>query len=415
MNKFTNAKNKRNFKNSNRFNNRNRNNNNNPPPNFRNPRNKYNNFANNWFSNWNTSLPRFQSNRLSKDMNYIPNFVLRNLNTTNKLLKRNKKINKINNKINKVERDINNIVATNNTLSNVFKSKREMRNDKLINAMNMSRFRVKLAFYRTPKPIIKYAYYNKAILNLAVNAYNNYLYWFPYTYPHYEDNIIEGHHTNRVTNLIDVMFSDQNTATLALYPMSATALVGECRLIAATLKLTNISPTLSRNGSYTIYKTTNPGVGPFYYPSTNQVVVEHSNIIIAPFREDCQISKNQVTQKQLFTANDTAVCDEYNVVQGNNIFGNCNEYLGLLMNEQHGYTVGPPGFARNPTGTNIKYIIEFSTPTELQTYVIETYSIWEVAPAPQTDLDGITESGNLIFNSAVREAAAKVFPIHKLN
>lgn len=414
MNKFTNARNKRNFKNSNRFNNRNRYNNNNPPPNSRNPRPKYNNFANNWYSNWNTGLPRFQSNRLSKDMNYIPNFVLRNLNNTNKLLKRNKKINKISNKINRVEKDINNIITTNNTLPNVFKNKKEMRRDRLINAMNMSRYRVKLAFYKTPKPIIKYAYYNKATINLGVNAYKNCLYWFPYTYPYVQSINMDGDYTNRVTNLINIIFTNQNTASCAFYPMSSTTLVGECRLIAATLKITNVSPTLSRNGSYTIYKTSNPGVGPVYYATTRTTEAEHSVKLLAAYKPDALQSRNQVSQKQLFTANETALCDEFNVVQGNNIFGSTNEYIGLMFDTPNDFCYCPHENVKNPTGTNIKYIIDFSTPTEVQTYVIETYSIWEVAPAPETDLDGITESGDLLFTNAVREAASRFFPIHKV-
>jgi len=394
---------------------------------------------NTWYNNWNRGpINRFRPN-ISRQMNYIPNFVLRSLNTisrpnnnnnnnnnrrrnnnNNNNNNRRQEVRETNRRLNEISRQVNANNLDNKTLPNVFKNRKEMRADKLISAMNMSRYNEKLAFYKTPKSIVKFSYYQKVPITVnndqALQVAG--IYWFPYVFPwvpaiKIRDSEDGPLYANGVTNMVFVSKAfNAQLADLHFVRFQESALYGQCRLIAATLKVTNISPAVSKSGSFTIYKLLDTWPTPIAYLTQSTQLAEGEQKPKEMFTSVSLESKDQVPQKCLYTALDTALVNEYNVINGNNIFQGTSEYIGNTYSETYTY-IAIPGNSQNPTGTNVKYFIDFTVPANLQSYVLEAYYVWEVEPHPATGLGGTTERGDKIFDSAVRDAAYKAFPFSK--
>lgn len=385
---------------SNNFNRRIRNINNN------NTRRRY---RNNWFNNMRIRQVQLQP-RLQPQLNFIPNFVarqIRNQPTNNQILR----------SINTIKNEIKNDELP--KVTNVFRNKKEMRTDKLISALEMTRYHDKLSFYQTNLKVTKYAYYQKFDVTItpANNKTKDFLLWFPYFYPDVQTSTkISSEIPNRIVNFYQVGYyptlQNENKATLTPFPTVATSLVGQARLIAATMRITPTTSQVKRAGTYTAYKVLADFPVPFIYSTAVALNPVGMRQMLGAFLDT---PFAQIIDKQLFSANDTSEINEFNVNTGNNMFAKTTEYLGQGYSGNFGTILAPTNDGdTNPIGTNIKYLIEVPTQQDPQTYAFEAWYIYDVAPSAQSNLGGIAEPISRTFNKAVCELAAQTFPFNKV-
>lgn len=355
--------------------------------------------------------------RRANNMNTLPSN--NNVVSTNNNSRRvREKIRNINDKLSTITEEMSKMTLKNNTVSNRYKSKKEMRKDMLISAMNMFKYSMKYGFYKCSLKLVKFDHYFKYAHNHGNTREQ--LIWFPYAYPAPPTGTVNYNSgTAQVDEIAPLVIRDASTGTYAGIGAAPTTLKGENRLIAATLRIMNFSPATTRQGTYTIYRLHESGIVP---------MAGNSGYSMAPNRIP-QVYKDQanpilngpldtVSSKLTFGSSEVGYIDEYNVHEGTSMFCSTNEYLGMqYLNYQGGSAIVYPSadgdIKSNPVGLNVTYVIDMPAVTTSQNYLIEAWTVWEVAPSTESGLGGIAQIENNIFSQKVRDMAENAFPIHK--
>lgn len=331
------------------------------------------------------------------------------------------KMSKINKNINELTSSMNKLALTNTNIVNKFKSKKEMRDDALISPMNMIKYSNKKTFFRTPMKIIKYEYYqqfNVILQGAAADSLS--VFWLPYAYPSFKPGTVIDNNV-ACDQMSQIFYVHSSNNAFGGFYIKPSDIRGECRLVGASLRLTNTSPVVDKQGSYTIYQLHSPNIMPIV--SSSQFPLENANTLPAIFKDPIisllNSDLNTINTKMTFTSNDIAYIDEYGVHEGSNIFTSTNEYYGSIYTFQIGginYRVSLPiqdGIQPNPIGPNISYLIKFSNVTTSQTYLLEYWQIWEVAPSVTSSLGNLAQLNTDIFSEKIKRLAENNFPMHK--
>lgn len=330
----------------------------------------------------------------------------------------NQKINKIKEDISTLTEKMNKLSVTNTKLINKFQTKKEMRTDKLISAMDMAKYSNKIPFYKPALKTLTFDIYNQVSIVHTANK-SHFLFWFPYCYPKAPEKVNIWNNANWVpVNKISTMLWLNTTDTTMGYAKeNSTEIGGDVRLVAATMKITNTTPSLTKEGSYTTYLSTANTACPIAYSST---VMTFPGALLNDFENITIGNMDLLSTKMLFSASDIGYIDEYGVRQGNTIFGSSNEYIGSnftgywgKLNREVATPMSVEDARFNPNGININYIIKFPPTSNTQNYVIETWCVWEVVPSEASTLGVIAQFPDKIFDEDVRNVASEHFPFHK--
>lgn len=328
------------------------------------------------------------------------------------------KINKLSDKLSKLSLEL--FPKT----TNIFRRLKEPRVDKIVTPMDMGLSHCYTSIFKTGNRIRYMSLYNRyEVSNNTTAIMQSYL-WFPYainfnSYPDLAITVSDG--TEQGTRQPDVICPllrasrTQGVVTaltnLTVFDTASCGLVGNYRLVGASLKMTNVTPFTLRGGSYVIYKLNeNTTYPPFYndlLKPNHQNAIDYTDTIRALIVSN----HDQVMLKQSFSGSDIAFIHEYNTYEGNNIFQIPNEYIGSSYISSAEPVAQWDG---NPQGCNIKYQIDIPpTPSGLNTYLIETWQIIEIIPDPSLHLDNITDFQTHVFNEDVIDQMRKDMPIKK--
>jgi hypothetical protein len=260
--------------------------------------------------------------------------------------------------------------------------RKEIRYDKLYNAFEMYNMGKYYSFYKTTNMIIRIAIYST--YNIVFNANNNCSFiWLPYAYPFLDGRFIITHNDSQhVADSYCDFFWSEHASTMNIPSSTRSSIPGNYRLIAASLKISNITTNSLKGGSYTVYRISKNDLQPIYYNKDEDVDSYEDVYSIARRMMEFENYENEPI-KYLYNANQVCQCNEYGVIQGNDIFQDCTEYMGsrtsLISSTQTG-TIGGDVNNFNPNGVNIKYVGKFDGTTTQQSYKIQSIKIFEVTP-----------------------------------
>lgn len=349
----------------------------------------------------NANYRNYNDEKYFKMFNFVPR-TINQLRQEDRNIKRN--IKNISNKIN----DIKTTGKVTKLNENKNKSKKEVRRDRIMTAMEMgltSRF---ISIFPTTNRIAYQKIYSRFTINVFSN-YDRHLVWFPYAinftqYPDLSITVdVNGNAVapNRISQLLQVNTSIQNpTQAVDYLTLESTpcGLPGLYRVVCSSLKIVNTTPIMNKGGSYIIYKLNeNTLYPPFYNRQTVPTNTNSPNYFLRIENIVCQ-NHDQINIKQAYSATDTAYIHEFNLYEGNNIFQACTEYIGVdFING----TETLAEWSKNPIGNNIKYLIDFPHTTSTNNYIIESWQIIEVVPHPSLQMDNIAHIQNAVVNKNV--------------
>lgn len=323
----------------------------------------------------------------------------------------NKKQKNLNNKINKLSDQISKLsLSMDPKTTNLNRKKKEPRTDILISPMKMglsSRF---ASIFRTSNRIRYTSLYTRWTLSTS-QAYSGSLMWFPYsvnftTFPDSSCQVNNNYLCDTLSNMVVV-----NAGNMIVVPVSPLGLVGIYRVIGCTMKITNTNPMVSKEGSYMCYKYLDRKLYPIFYhrqspPNKTNCARYYANLLL-----QAGLNHNQELLKQSYSASDTALIDEYNTYEGNNIFQQPNEYLGVAFISSDEYAAD---YNFNPTGSPVVYQIEFApTSGAVNNYLIETWQILEVVPNVGLGLGNVAEIQTHIFDDKIIQEMREHNPFSK--
>lgn len=327
-----------------------------------------------------------------------------------------RKVKKINDKITELTDDINKISLKENKVNNKFQSKKEMRKDVLTNAMNMTKYSEKIPFILTASPTIKVSYYMKT--SFVQGGQAMYYLWFPYNYPAPPYGVNITYNSQSLPTNHFTQFISYNPITQQIFGIPGTniEIIGNHRLIAATLRISNVTPIVNRGGSYSLYRVTDQRLGPIAYngadsPNVNTIQGGY----IDQVKELCNGPLDSLPTKMTFTASDIGLINEYNVHEGSNIMDGVNEYLSTRYSSINSLAYPLDDNQINVLGTNNFYIIHFPRITAEQAYLIELWQVWDVIPREQSGIGMLAQKDKECFSPEVFKMAVDSFPFHKDN
>lgn len=355
---------------------------------------------------------------LNNNKNNINNKLKNNINNNinNKLIKTNSKIDKLSDDLSKLS------LSLFPKTTNIYRKLKEPRIDKYITPMEMGLSHRFTSLFKTGNRIRYVSLYNRfEIDNSMLPGFVAKYMWFPYSvnfqsYPDLSITVSDAQEGSRPPDMISpLMRITTNSLTrtiegMTVYNCASCGLVGNYRLVGATLKITNLSPFNTKAGSYIIYKLNENTAYPPFYAKALVPAKPNSPKYTEIIGTLANLNHDQVMLKQSFSASDVGYINEYNIYEGNNIFQTPNEYIGA------DYTNGDEPVATwsgNPQGNNIKYEIDISPTTTLQSYLIETWQILEIVPDPSLNLDNTTDFQTHIFNEDVLDEIRRKMPIVK--
>lgn len=399
---------------------------------------KNNNFVNKLNSRRNQRRRRINRRRMrgnrriiNRNRRYVNNFRnlyrrvnnnTNNINTANKPKNQSNQLNKkTNDKIDKLTKDISKLsLSLFPKTTNIYRKMKEPRIDKVVTPMEMGLSHQFTSIFKTGNRIRYMSLYNRFEMTNS-NTGNTKMLWFPYcvnfqSYPDLSITVSDGNEgsiqpnvinpivrivTNRLTDVAEV---------LTVYNCASCGLIGNYRIVGASMKITNLSPFNTKAGSYIIYKLNENTTYPPFYNSVTPPNLTNSPDYAALLTSLVNLNHDQVMLKQSFSASDVGYIHEYNVYEGNNIFQTPNEYIGV------DYISGVEPVALwsgNPQGNNIKYQIDIQTTSTTQSYLIECWQIIEIVPDPSLNLDNITDFQTHVFNDEVLDEIRRKMPIVK--
>lgn len=268
----------------------------------------------------------------------------------------------------------------------------EIRYDKLYTAYDMYRLNKFYPLYKTPLATILYPVYNEWTVNVANSAQwdDCLLIWLPYTYPYMDP-------TYRVTinnaqippTIISPLIrsarnAQQNARDNIWFDSNRVQITGQQRLIAATLKLSNVTSMLDKAGTYTAYKCLSDPVFPIITANgwqnerVPQIITDYINTIAA--------DSSLTPTKLLGTASQRLTINEFNTMPGNDQFQGASEYQGAKLVNGDTWIVRPenPEHHFNFIGTNVYYKISIPPLSGAQSYKIQTWQVFEISPDNNT-------------------------------
>lgn len=292
------------------------------------------------------------------------------------------------------------------------RSNKEIRYDKLYTALEMYLMGKYYSFFKTSNMIVRLTNYSSYSVTLPPNKKCAALY-YPYFYPYIPNILLQPNGVNVVADQCS-NFMFYNDTTLQCPTANKITVPGNFRLIAATMKVTNTTTNSQKGGSFTIYRLTqNPGQ-PIYLHAGTALV---NDFYIASITALMTANYDNEPVKFLYNGNQTALANEYGVIDGNTIFQQYDEYMGGRTEAESSSTYQTAGgdFSKfNPTGINVKYLIQFDPVTTEQTYKIQTFAIFEVVPVSTSAMATLAFKGDKCVSEAVVEEAKNSFNLKQV-
>lgn len=298
-------------------------------------------------------------------------------------------------------------------MNNPNKNRKEIRYDKLYSALDMYLMGKYYSFIKTSNMIVRLTVYSTYSFSVPKDEYSAFL-WFPYFYPYMLEGLLVQHDSNsimdRASNFVTMAGSE-----LTFHAGNTASVKGMYRLVAATMRVSNITTNSLKGGSFTIYRTTRNEGQPIYYnsfvtPITSGAVQANGEIMVSKYDNE--------SVKYLYNGNQTAIINEYGVIDGNTIFQSHDEYMGSKMssvyytNPTGTRTFAPAGGSTpefNPNGVNVKYVAKIDPTSSEQTYKIEVFSVFEVVPNASESMSTMTFKVDKVVTNRVLEKAKNEF------
>lgn len=366
---------------------------------------------------WRTNNPNQRFSNYNRYSNYNKSIrpIINKSQKNSNLTKTQKKLNNIVSRINKLSLDM----APKTT--NLLRRLKEPRTDRIVLPMDMGLSHRFTSIFKTSNRIRYVSLYNRIEVEAGHNTYFTNILWFPYAvnfsqYPNLAITVDDGNGGTVQPNTIGpfvLMRRLPDTTALAsagIFTHSNSGLVGNYRIVGATMKITNTSSLLNRAGSYIIYKLNENTTYPPFYKTSLAPNITNSPDYFNTLNDLVSKSHDQVVVKQSYSASDIALVNEFNVYEGNNIFQGPDEYLGAS------YISSPEPVALwsgNPTGNNIKYQIDFQKISSVNNYLIESWQVFEVVPDPNLGLDNIADLQTHVFDKDVLAKLKDFNPLGK--
>jgi hypothetical protein len=252
------------------------------------------------------------------------------------------------------------------------------------------------SFYKTTNMILRIAIYST--YNIAFNSNNTCSFiWLPYAYPFIDPRFIitKDDSQYRADAFCDFFWSERSS-TMNIPPSTLSSIPGNYRLIAASLKISNITTNSLKGGSYTVYRVSRNELQPIYYNIDQEVDPYEDVYSVARRLMENENYENEPI-KYLYNANQVCQCNEFGVIQGNDIFQDCTEYMGsrtTLISTTRTGVMGGNVDIFNPNGVNIKYIGKFDSTTTQQSYKFQSVKVFEVTPYSTNSLSAAAFKGS---------------------
>jgi hypothetical protein len=293
------------------------------------------------------------------------------------------------------------------------KGSKEIRYDRLYTALDMYNMGKYYSFYKTTNMILRIAIYSTYNLTFNANLTAGFI-WYPYAYPHIPSGFKVS--SNYTPDSYCDFYWGETGSTLNVTSSNTSNIPGMYRLIAASLKVSNITTNSLKGGSYTIFRTSRNEGQPCLYlysddaGSDDQVMQINAELLTGLYENE--------PIKCLYNANQVALCNEFGVIQGNTIFQGSDEYMGCksqkIMTSKTNPVGGPlSGF--NPQGVNVKYIGRFDATTTQQSYKLQCVKVFEVTPLSTDVIAATTFKGSKSVNASVLDQAKNYFNLQVLN
>lgn len=315
----------------------------------------------------------------------------------------NQQVDQLSNKLNKL---------TLNEPTNLQKHIKEPRKDKIITPMEMALQQKYISMSQTSNKIFYTTIYSKFDINVQATTA---VVWFPYCISFknfYPPIIVDTDKTSNCASSLVVLTRDQFTI-----PTAGTCnITGSYRVVGSTLKIFNVSSVMNRSGDYTIYKLNENALVPVLYNDFNPPTHTNSPELYSLFYGNTLASNySQATIKNNFSANDKCVyINEYNTNEGNNIFNNSSEYLGMNYENKENKVYAQPGSNGNVIGSNIKYYIRIPGQDDTQSYTIETWQVIELIPLPSLGLSNMCYSVKTVYPPNIIQEINNLNPLSKI-
>lgn len=286
---------------------------------------------------------------------------------------------------------------------------KEIRYDRLYNAMQMYKMGKYYSFYKTPNMIVRIAIYSCYQFTLDPDVTSGFM-WFPYFFPYISiDYKVDTSSLNRSANIACNFITYTGNSQL-YHPGSTVDTVGNYRLVSASLKISNTTTNSQKGGCFTIYRVCRNEGQPVLACDT--VDINYNDRVCAFNTELMATRYDNEPTKYLYTANQVALINEYGVIDGNTIFQQCHEYMGMQTSRNTTDSVLPVGGVPdnfNPQGVNVKYIGRFDPVTLKQSYTAQAFSIFEFTPVSTSVMATMAFKGAQSVTPYVLQQAKNAF------
>lgn len=274
------------------------------------------------------------------------------------------------------------------------------------NALQMYSTRNYYSTFLTDNKFLYYASYAQYTLNTfnsSSGTGDNGFIWFPFAYPFITDSMqIQFEGSSRRPSMYSTLMPSRTTdmTTMTYLPDTLMPYKGQYRLVATTMKISNVSIITRKSGTYTIYRLQD-NVG---FPKIGlENAINYSRT--AGLLEYFDKNYNQTAEKAVIKPGENLVVNDWNVYQGNNQFANCDEYCGVAYQPTTTgvdlYPKGADDNSFNPVGVSVKYLVKFND-MDNQKLFIETYRVYEVIPDGSTGLQGSIHKQEIVLTPKQR-------------
>lgn len=298
------------------------------------------------------------------------------------------------------------------------KSTKEIRYDKLYSALQMYLMGKYYSFYKTTNMIVRFPIYTTYTFIVEPNTEVASFIWYPYFYPYLVNATVRVTDENRKVDCASNFLVRLGT-TITAFESTLATIRGNHRLIAATMKVANITTNSAKGGSYTLYRLCRSETAPIFY---NRGLGIGDEVPIAGIREMIGFPYNNEPNKYLYNANQVGLGNEYGVIEGNTVFQGYDEYMGQRDTESTSLYVASAGGATgrigadfNPQGVNVKFMGWIDPTSTAQTYKVECIQIFEVTPLSADSLSTLAYKGDRNVNSNVISQAKNKFNFEVAN
>lgn len=249
----------------------------------------------------------------------------------------------------------------------------------------------------TPKCVLV-PIYTKLTFN-AITERNTYLLLYPYfcsftnTAPMQFPRVLtDGANVVPDTTTNAIRFMDN-----AMYPAicGKSAITGSYRLVCATIKIMNLTSQMNKSGQYILYRLDGAEGAPCVFNSQHVPTKENAGGYFEICSNVAGANYSQLPSKNNFSALQIGFAHEFNLLPGTQVFSAQTEYVSGQFYPSNTTTASYNQVSTN--GLNIKYLIQFEQPTQVQNYTVEMWQVFEVIPQPGGGLENLsTQQTNFI-------------------